>query len=121
MINELKTPLTEEVEELIKEDIDRDQIFGEQLEEAERNLNESFSLEHEFEELQERNIVKLSRKSKLKLATSRRAIEIAKETDDPLYKKYKKFNKLQKEFEKGLIKKYRNRALRDVKSQKKDK
>jgi hypothetical protein len=57
------------------------------------------------------SFIKVDPRKKAKMKVSASAIQIAKETDDPIYKKYSKIKKKMFKLRKLLVKRYGPRAM----------
>lgn len=118
---ELVDKLMEEVEHLLIEDAQVEKHFDaeiallvEDAHDAALLTEGTFGIEDEL--LVEKNVMKLDKQAKIRMKVAKRAIEIAKKSGSPLYKKYKKYITLKVKFEKAILKKYRQQALRDVRT-----
>ncbi len=61
------------------------------------------------------SMVRRSRIAKWQAAVAKRAIELAREKNDPLYKKYETYHMRWQEYKQKLVDKYMQRARNDVK------
>ena len=69
--------------------------------------------------LSERNIVKYDKKTKRKRLQGQAAIILAKEKNDPLYKKLQKAQMLRKKYKDAINKKYGSKAVKKAKEMQK--
>jgi len=60
------------------------------------------------------SLVRMTKRRKAKMKVSSAAIQIAKEHNDPLYKKYKALRKKYFNYKKKLVKKYGSKAMQRV-------
>lgn len=95
-----------------KETLEGDQAIVEAIiDDSDADLSESdFSQLISESLLSERSIIKLDKNAKKALATKKAAIVIAKENDDPMYKKLAMVYKLKKKLVANIMKKYGNKA-----------
>jgi len=92
-------------------DKDLEDLMFEEEEAYADSLDESLSgLVEDFEQLEEKSIVKLDKKDKKHVLTVKKAIMLAKEKNDPLYKMYAKAASAKKIGMSKMLQKYGNAA-----------
>lgn len=101
-----------------------DALFEDTIDHEEKTLAESFDallediFPEEIQKLEEKTIMKLDKKASLRKAISIEAMQLAKTDAPALYEKYKKSIALKKKIEELILKKFKTKAVANIKKAK---
>lgn len=87
----------------------------EEIAKMEAGIDEALSALEEAEQLEEANKIKFDQKTKLKMAITKKAVLLAKESGDTLFMKYEKAREVKEMAESAIVKKYGMKAKAAVK------